>query len=253
MGKIIICYFLICMLCACGAGPMWYKQGATQADFNKDEQECLLIAHELARQATVSGERENLEIFIKSYNNCLFQKGWSHIPPTQQNTSTGTNTILAKIDQNCIQAFGKKISLPAGFKLLNENKRVFGPTLIHSFFFQGPGPAFINFIFQQSLDLNFEPADYPVKEPFFIYDKGCEKEENIRWSVYCGQIKNEWIVGLGSFILIKDSQRIIVVITSPLPPRTSPPPKGLRLTKNQKDAAERFETKWKKWLLVSGL
>ena len=235
---------------------MWYKQGATQADFDKDEQECLLIAHELARQATVSGERENVEIFIKSYNNCLFQKGWSHIPPAPQR-NTNTNTILAKIDQNSIHAFGKKISIPAGFKLLNENRNVFGPTLIHSFFFQGPGPTFINLIFQQSLDLNFEPTEYPVEEPFFLYDRGKLDKKNLHWSVYCGQINNEWIVGLGSFILIKDNQRIIVVITSPLPPRTSSPPKGLRLTKNQKDVTEKFETKWKKWILgspsVSGL
>jgi hypothetical protein len=250
MRRVIVGYFLICMLSSCGGGQMWYKQGATQADFNLDAQECEIIAHELARQATVSGERENLEVFIKSYNNCLFLKGWSHIPPNQKaGNQKQANFNLAKINQNSIEAFGKRFNLPKEFKLLKENKSVFGPTLIHSFFLQGTGPTFINLIFQQSLDLDFEPADYPVEEPFFLYDRGSEEEKNIRWSVYCGQINDEWIVGLGSFFLISEKERIILIVTSPLPQQTTPPPKGLRLTKKQKDATEKFVKSWKEWIL----
>ena len=42
-----------------------------------------------------------------------------------------------------------------------------------------------NLTFQQTEDRMFEKADFPVNDPFFIYDKGGEPKEGkkIRWTV----------------------------------------------------------------------
>ncbi len=244
---ILLLSLVVALLSAgCAGKQRWYKPGATQADFNRDVRECEIIAHQLAREATIGGRHESLDTFIKVYNNCIFQKGWSTFRPDSSSGGPKAGQgvrPLARLENNLVSAFGKRIEIPSGFKLLRQNTGALGPTLMHSMFFKGPGPVFMNFIFQESHGLNFEPADYPVEPPFFLYDRGVlhGKDNDVRWTVFCGQVKGDWVVGIGSFCLISKQERIIMITTSPLPPQVTPPPQGLRLNRRQRDAVDKFE------------
>jgi len=250
---LLVC--LLVFLSGCGTKHRWYKPDHYQADFDKDALECETIAREMARQATMTGKSEDPATFISSFNNCLSKKGWSNAPQTIQKLPEQEKSApLAVLEQGKVQGFGKAIQMPQGFTLLAESSQVAGPFTAQNFQWTGGDSTFIQIVFQKTTAQSFDPIDYVVAEPFFLYERGKDekKPDLLRWAVFAGEIKKNWVVGLGSYVLVNKNERIIVVVTRPLPnPEASPPP-GLRLNKEQRDAAELF---MKEWLgrLIAGL
>jgi len=246
--------FLICLLVflgGCGEKVRWYKPHHYQTDFNRDSLECEAIAHEMARQATITGKDEDLVTFIASYNNCLFRRGWSNNPPAAQN-SEGQITAppLAVSEQGKIQGFGKTVAMPKGFTLLAETSQVAGPIAAQNFQWRDDASTFINIIYQKAATKSFDSIDYVVVEPFFLYERGRDrkKPDFLRWAVFAGEVGKSWVVGLGGYVLAGNNERIVVVVTRPLPGPEALPPPGLRLSKGQRDAADDFMKTWEVWL-----
>lgn len=252
LPALLVC--LLLFLSGCGTKERWYKSGHYQADFDKDSLECETIAREMARQATMTGKSEDPAIFVSSFNNCLSKKGWSNHPQTIQDLpGQEKNTRLAVPDQGKVQGFGRTIQMPQGFTLLAESSQVAGPFTAQNFQWAGDDSTFITVVFQKTTTQSFDPIDYVVVDPFFLYERGKDekKPDLLRWAVFAGEIKKNWVVGLGSYVLVNKNERIIVVVTRPLPNPEAEPLPGLRLGKRQREAAERFMEKWLAWLIAT--
>jgi hypothetical protein len=234
--------------CAGKSGTRWYKEGSGQADFDRDVQECLILAEEFGRQATLGGRRPDLETQVKAYHQCLFAKGWSHIPP-RASAEDGSVRLpeMTVVEQGAITVFGTRISLPEGFLQTGGTQTVQGPLVLENLSFRGPGPVFLNLVVQQSRTLPFEPIPYPVAEPFFLYDRG-RMGENVQWSTFSGQVKGSWVAGLGAYLLVSPRERLTVVLTRTLPAQEDAPPGGLRLTEAQHEGMEHFLGHWLDWV-----
>lgn len=247
--------FLLCLLvslCGCGVKERWYKPHHFQADFDKDTLVCETTAHELARQATMLGKGEDQVVFVTAFNNCLYRKGWSNVPPAAMNEQgrQGGGGVLALLDGGKVQGFGKTIQMPHGFTLVSEASQVSGPLRAQNFQWVGGDSTFIHIIYQKTTAQSFDPIDYAVVEPFSLYARGRDEKEPdfLRWAVFVGEMKKNWVVGLGSYVLVNKEERIIVVVTRPLPTPEPPPPPGMRLSKEQRDVTERFMVEWLDWL-----
>ncbi len=246
----IILLFLMVTLLSCAKKSMWYKKGASQWDFNRDEQECLAIAHRLARQDTVGERRENFLVFIQAYQNCLYSKGWSPISPYEKKMLTSPLRIPYKLDMasHAVYVFGKRIALPSHVVYMRASKRIYGPTIICSLFFRKGRATYLNLIFQKSLERAFKKIPFPVPSNYVVYDRGRISSRDIEWASYFGKVRGYMIMGFGAMVRLSYYQRIILIITSPLPSPLQTPPPFLHLAKNQMEAIESFTSRWKKWI-----
>jgi len=248
-GKIIRQIFLLCGMAlwvsGCGSSKMWYKSGNSQVDFDLDHNECRRIAEEVSRQATVTGAKINLEVFNTSYNNCLFSRGWTHTPPGGEQKNVQP-VVMAEVKGNEIYVFDRVLALPAGFALVSNQVSGFEDVRIQTLFFQGEGPVYLNMTVQEAFSRQFDPVDYPVNDPFFVFEKGKagNKKRPVNWTVFSGDFKGEWVAGIGAYYLVDKNKRINIVMTSAIPSQKEFPPKGLRLTKFQKMAVEAFSDEW---------
>jgi hypothetical protein len=248
------CFMAFLLISGCsGGGQHWYNHGKTRVDFEGNSQECEIIARELARQATLTGRREDQQTYGRAFDNCLYAKGWGTMPAVQPSpdAATETGTSLAVHRQNgTIEAFGRAFAVPAGFELQSDSGGSFGPTLIQTLLFLGPDSVYLNYTFQKSRDRKFEPTDYPVTAPFFLHGRGREekKPDRLRWTVFAGEIREDWIVGLGGYLLTGKRERLTVVITRALPHPREPVPAGLNLSLGQFQAVQRFRNEWLPWL-----
>lgn len=250
--------WILAVVAGCGTfgGGKWYKKGSYQADFDRDCIECDLLANTKAKEDSVSGRSRNFEVYTKAYNHCLFSKGWSHIPPHtptiagfpgEQSKAVDEIPRLCRFYGNRISGLGRELILPAGFTVLRHAPSTYGPTRMTSVFCRGPGLVFFNIIFQASDSLHFKKADYPVAPPFFLFDKS-DYKDGLQWSAFCGITNKEWVGGVGAYIDIDPTRRIIIVATRPLPAAKYAPPPGLRLTAEQYQPMSTF-TKWVcRWL-----
>jgi hypothetical protein len=251
--KFPVILIIALLLAGCGGGAQhWYKAGQTQVDFDQDGQECEIIAKEFARQATLTGNREDPESYVRTYNNCLFAKGWSVLPSdTPADSAAGAPAPMAACQEGgIIQGFGKTFAVPPGFVLSSDVTQAYGPTMMQNLLFQGPEQSFINFTFQKAVTRDFKPADYPVREPFFLYEQGAWKKnrDRLRWAVFSGNIQGSWVAGLGGYLIVNKRQRISIVVTSPLPSQTEAILSGLRLDSGQIGAVEKLRSEWLPWL-----
>ena len=251
---VLVLPMLICSLFLCGCSATsgtWYKPGHYQADFDRDCVECELLAEDMARQQSVTGRSRNLEVYIKAYNSCLFSKGWSDRPldtvHTKQTVSPQVRQAMCTLQNDMLRGFGYEITLPSGFSVLYQKPSVYGPTQTLSTLSEGPEQSFLNVIFQQSDSLAFEVTDYPVKSPYFLFDSSHPDVEP-QWSAFCGPSDSEWIAGVGTYVNISDSKRIILIATTALPGPVEPVPQGLRLDKGQYNAMRAFTEKTTAWL-----
>jgi hypothetical protein len=224
---------------------MWYKSGNSQVDFDLDHQECQRIAEEVGRQATITGEKIDLDIFNTSYNNCLFSRGWTHNPPGTEQTKAQAKE-LATLKGNEINVFDRQMSLPQGFALVTNQISGFEDVRVQTLFFQGAGPVFLNMIVQEAFSRQFDPVDYPINEPFFVYEKGKagNKKLPVNWTVFAGEFKGDWVAGIGAYYRMDKNKRISIVMTRDIPSQNESPPVGLRLTKTQKLAVDAFSDQW---------
>jgi hypothetical protein len=248
-----ICLFIsITFLSGCGGQPqLWYNPGRTQMDFDRDSQECGIIAGELARQATLTGRKEDRQTFSLVYNNCINDKGWGTAPAALPSPASANvaQPSLARFDpDDTIEAFGRRLKVPDGFILLADGVQAHGDTILHNLLFQR-GDLFINYTVQKSLGRKFEPTAYPVSEPFFLYEHGENRRKpRLHWAIFSGNIEGSWVTGLGGYFLLGKRERITMVVTRPLPPATGSAPISLKLTPDQFQAIEQFREEWLAWL-----
>ena len=227
------------LISGCSSGPKWYKPGCNQVDFNLDNLECRISAEEIARQATLTGEKIDLEVFERVYHNCILSKGWTHTPPGSKKVKAVT---LAEVHGDIAVVFGHRLKIPHGLNLISNQISGFQNLRMQALFFRGDGPVFLNMIVQETLSGKFEPIDYPVNEPFFIFEKGPNEKDpdRLRWTVFAGQFKGAWVAGIGAYLLVDNTRRITFVLTRNISVPEKTPPRGLRLTKKQKTEVTAF-------------
>ena len=236
---------VIFLLSGCAKQKLWYKAGNNQVDFDLDNRECVRVAKEVGRQATITGEMINPKVFNTSYNNCIFTRGWTHNPPgTQQKKIKPVQ--LAKVKGNEIHVFDRFLTLPVGFQLINSQITGFGDVRMQTLFFQGEGPVYLNMTFQETLSRQIDPLEFPANDPFFVFEKGKagRKKMPLDWTVFSGDYKGTWVVGIGAYYLVDKNKRINFVMTKDIPSQKEPPPQGLKLTKIQRQAVESFSDQW---------
>lgn len=252
--RLLLLLVLLPALAACGAGPRWYKDNRGQADFDKDSLECEIIARELARQATLTGAGEDLATFANSFNNCLYRKGWSNVPPPSAAAAGQTAnepSRPARLETTTVHGLGRAIAIPDGFTLISDSVRALGATTVHTLVFMGANDTFLTLVFQQSTEKVFTEIGYLVADPFFLYRKGAAGnwwKKNLRWAVFAGRMGDDWVTGLGGYLLVSKKERITLVVTRPLAGPESRPPAGLRLSRDQHEEVEKFQARWLPWL-----
>lgn len=244
-GFLILCLcFLLGLTSGCLNLKKWYHPQKKPSDFALDHRECELIAEQAAKDRSLSGKKINFEVYQKAYNSCLLRKGWANHP--QQRPSGATNQdsqwIQVSWDKNArrLKGPGNCCNIPDTFSLDETETAVQGNLSTRIYSFADKNGIYLKLYFQKSQGTDFEKSPFPVTEPFFRYDAGYNREFDFSWSVFCGKFKGNWVAGLGSYRLFSDEQRLIAVLTAPLPaPETDPPP-GLRLSKAQYQAIEKF-------------
>nr|WP_319395165.1 hypothetical protein [uncultured Desulfobacter sp.] len=244
-------FFLLFSLCIIGCSSSkatWYKAGSGQADFNIDNAQCRVLAEQMGREATLTWEKINLKAYAQAYESCIYNRGWSKESPVgkKAKTATGKMTLLAELKDGGVSAFNRRFSIPEGF--FNTGNTIATSQGIKNQFltFQnGLGMAW-NLTFQQTGNRMFEKSDFPLIGPFFIYDKGGEPKEGkkIRWTVFAGEFQDNWVAGIGCYLLLDSAHRVTIILTSEISAPDGIPPKGLRLTKNQKNDVNALEKKW---------
>jgi len=241
--------FLLClvifMLSGCAKQKIWYKAGNNQADFDLDNRECVRIAKEIGRQATITGKRINFDVYNTSYNNCIFSSGWTHNPPGTQHKQLQP-VAMAKVKDNEIHVFDRLVTLPIDFQLINNQIGRVADIKVQTLFFKGKGPVYLNMTMQEASSRQFDLGDYPVMDPFFIFEKGTadETKKPVYWTVFSGDFKGIWVAGIGAHYLVDKNKRINFVLTKDIPSQNESPPEGLRLSKIQKEAVESFSDQW---------
>jgi hypothetical protein len=234
--------------CAGKSTNRWYREGSGQAEFDRDVQECLVLSEEIGRQATLTGRRPDLEARAKAYNQCLFARGWSHVPvqKVSNEEGPGDRPPLLMEEQGRIRFGSRDFPLPEGFALGSSDQWVSGPSQMQRMSFQGPGQVYLTLVAQENKALAFEQSAFPVGEQFSLYDRG--KTGMLQWTAFHGPIREAWVAGLGFYLLASPTDRLTVVLTSTLPGQESPPPKGLILSAEQHARMELFLEQWLAWL-----
>ena len=82
MKRNLLLVLIFLLLTGCSSTQqLWYNPAKTQKDFDRDSQECEIIAREFSRQATMTGKSLDYETFASAWSSCLHDKGWSNTPP----------------------------------------------------------------------------------------------------------------------------------------------------------------------------
>jgi hypothetical protein len=236
---------VVLLVSGCASPQLWYKPGHSPVDFDLDHQECLRIAEEIGRQATLTGDRVNIEVYNTTYNNCLFSRGWTHTPPGSEQKK-GPVAVPAQVKGNRIHVFDRQMTLPPGFDLVSNQIAGFEDVRMQTLFFQGQGPVFLNIMIQQTRSRQFDVIEYPANDPFFVFEKGTGEVDKriVNWTVFSGDFKGDWVAGIGAYYFVESQQRISFVMTKAIDSPRRDPPKGLRLTKIQKLAVDAFSDQW---------
>lgn len=249
--RVAVALVMLVTLTACSSKEAWYQQGKGQAAYDQDAQECRLIASAFARQATVSGDAEDPATYARTMSSCLEHKGWSKTPPPSATAEAGTAAAkkepvsLATIAEGEVRAFGAQVKLPDQFLLFQATEGGSGPAAMQGFSFSGPQGTVINILVQRAVAKGnrFEALPYPVQPPFFLYEQGKQG------TIFCGKIKDEWVMGLGNYFLINGKERITVIVTKGLMAPVTEAKAGFRLSAEQFAQVEEFKQEWLRWLV----
>lgn len=240
------------LLCSCSYGQQhWYKAGAYQADFDRDSRECTLLAKEMAREKMVNGKGENIEVLTKLYNQCLFDKGWSLAPVQSKNGLEAMDVVhpqLVQIEKKKMDFFGTSVRLPQEFVLQNKNATVYGSTVKETLLWADPHGICIHVVAQKALSLGFEQTPYPLAESFILFDEG-GGDAGVPWRAFCGRSGGEWFGGVGCYLLLNSSERVVFTVTTALPRQRGAVPEGLSLDEDQFRYLEKFVSSWSGWLM----
>ena len=250
----LLLFFALLMTSCTSTPDLWYKEDATQNDFNLDSRECEIIAEKFALQQSETGKRIDPVNFSQHYLQCIDNKGWSRNKPVTLETNDPTRTPQPQLNieqnGNTLTGFGLHITLPNNFTLVSYQQTAIGPTTMQQFFWQNESNTFINIIFQKNNKTRFDISPYPISDPYQLYTSGTgEKAKDLlQWSTFFGKIQDEWVMGVGSFYKESKNQRLIIVITKNLDPPSAPPPGNLTLSRNQQEQIEIFSNHWTSWL-----
>jgi hypothetical protein len=242
---VFLCGMILWVSGCSSSNKLWYKAGNNQADFDLDTNECIRIAKEVGRQATITGERINPDVYNTTYSNCIFSRGWTHTPPGTEQKSVRP-VEMATVKGNEIHVFARLLKLPVDFQLIRNQTSRFGDVNVQTLFFQGDGPVYLNMDIVETLSRQFDFIEYPAHDPFFVFEKGKGKKKNmpVNWTVFSGDFKGTWVAGIGAYYLVDKNKRINLVMTKDIPSQNKPPPDGLKLTRIQKQAVESFSDQW---------
>jgi len=246
MRQRILLMILLFLFIGCATGPQkWYKPGAGQVDFNLDEIECSNTAKEIARQATLTGKKMDPLVYNDTFTNCIYAKGWSHTPPGGKIRMEKNTHPPAQLINNRLQVGERFFSLPTEMKLLRTRTVEIPSVQTQTFFFQGPGPVYLNCVVQQSdSSRKFKERDYPLQDPLVVFDHGIYKADGatMNWTIFAGKFQSDaWVCGLGAYLILDKFHRITLVFTRDLMPPENVPPPGLTLTKAQKNQVLEFQ------------
>ncbi|MBI4793508.1 MAG: hypothetical protein HY789_12465 [Deltaproteobacteria bacterium] len=249
-SSLLTSFLLLLLLQGCASSPQtWYKPGGTQREYDLNARECEVLAEQQALLKSETGKRYDPLTYAELYQRCIKAKGWGTEPPPtaqQPETEASPAPALGTRTDNRLSAFGLDFTLPGNARLLSSNKQTIGPTRLETFMFQ-TGGDFMNIIFQESEEATFNPIDYPVSLPYQLYTS--DWGTNLRWSAFWGEIKGEWVKGIGAFFTVSKKQRTIVVITAPMAAPAEAPPENLQLARNQYQEMESFVEQWRPWLV----
>jgi len=244
---LIMVWFLTPLGCA--SKQMWYQEGKGQVDYDQDAQQCILIAKEFSRQATMTGKAEDPATYNRTLTNCLLNKGWSMTPSAkvlagEHKDASASVEPLAVIDQGKFQAFGGQVMLPEQFSFVSSSSNGTGPTIVQTYLFSGPRDTFINVMVQRAMakDNQFAPTLFRAQPPFFLYEQGWQG------TIFCGKMNGQWVMGVGRYYLINKKERITVIVTRSLVEQTSEPEAGFKLSREQFEVVEAFKGEWLPWL-----
>ncbi|WP_457574897.1 hypothetical protein [Desulfolithobacter sp.] len=249
--------FLCLLLAGCAGSESWRKPGGTQASFNLDSRECRLIGEKIALLHSETGRSVDPVYAARAYEQCMAAKGWRRQQggngasrDTGVESGNGLLPVLAEVQgTDTLVGFDQRIVVPSGFGMLPAKKMRVGPTVMEQFFWQNDTGTFITIIFQENNQTSFEQIGYPVNPPYSLYTAGSAAGGLLQWAAFWGQVKEDWVMGLGAYYHVSDNRRIIVVVTSPLgAPRTTPP-KNVTLSQEQYHQIDAFTSQWQQWLV----
>ena len=256
--RAILLMIFALLLGGCASKQLWYKAGKTQVDYDRDAQECKIIAKEFARQATVSGTSEDSLAYQNILQRCLTGKGWSMMAPApaareeSRDLTLDREMTVASSNGRSVQAFGAEIVLPEQFILAKTSRNDVGPSLLQSYLYRGPGDTFITVMAQKAIakSTHFESTPYPVQPPFFLYEQGAIENGGMKspWTIFCGKIKGDWVMGLGSYFMINNKERITLIVTRSLMAQETEPKPGFHLSPEQFATVDAFEKDWLSWI-----
>jgi hypothetical protein len=241
---------MIVMTSGCGTSKRWYKPDHSQVDFDLDHRECMIMAEEISRQATITGEKQDQDVLSVTYSNCLFSRGWTHTPPGELQKHVQP-TPLATIDGNRIHVFDEILLLPDDFHLVSNQTGGFQDVMVQTLLIALEDRYFLNIVIQEILSRQFDSIDYPVNDPFFVFDKGnniIKGENRVDWKVFAGEFQGQWMAGIGAYYLKDKHRRITLVLTTDIPAPTQDPPAGLLLAKSQQQAVVSFSNQWLEYI-----
>lgn len=241
---------LLVVLAACSG--KWQHPSKKDVDFEKDRAECEALAKQAAKDQTLTGRRSDIQIYYRTLNLCLYGKGWSNIPPAAEAGEPGSaKPLTGRTGKRGLRFAGQAFQLLEGATITKKSFSSYGPVRMEAFDFSGRKDDLIyqgQLIFQKSYAQGFDPADYPISEPFFTYERG-RMENGIRWNSYAVRLDNgSWIGGVGAYWLISKEDRVVISVITALPPQKDPPPERCRLSRVQGQAMERLLGSVLPWL-----
>ncbi|BCO09721.1 hypothetical protein GF1_20970 [Desulfolithobacter dissulfuricans] len=245
------------LLAGCAGSESWQKPGGTQASFSLDSRECRLIGEKIAQLHSETGKSVDPVYTARAYEECMRAKGWRRQlqagepawPDVAAQAGSGSLPALAQVHEgHILLGFGQRIVVPPGFRMLPAQKMRVGPTVMEQFFWQNDAGTVIVLIFQENNQTSFEQIGYPVNPPYSLYTSGSGAGGLLQWAAFWGQIKDDWVMGLGAYYHVSDSRRVITVITSPLGPPESTPPPNVTLSREQYHQIDAFADQWQSWL-----
>ena len=248
------------ILTACGSQTHWYKAGHTQRDFAVDTRQCELVATELAREASITKQKPNIQIYADQYAACLMARGWSPgVPPAITANPPASEVkpspafiwpaVTIDPEMGSVSAYGIRFRLPKTFRLLSQAKVPSPLTLKQNFLWGGEKNDFLFFSVQQSLGrVEFQDTPYPLSNNNdFIYDQGRLHDQGLPWRAFCSP-RNGRQIGLVGIILRRGkSRRIMVVASTTLPDGLPEDGSHTRLTTGQHIAMADFTDNWAAW------
>ena len=232
------------MLVGCGGKKtIFYKEGGDQALFDLDSKACLAKAETMARTKMANPARTPDPVFVQRYyQDCIFTKGWTKIPPDQRDRSLwrweGQNLFFGTFT----------IVLPSGFSLRTHSKWVVGPTWSHQLQAEGPNRmTYLVLVAQENISGRFQKIDYPSPPGYELYTGGRLDKFDIRWSVFTGRFQQNLVAILGAYIYPTKRQRVSVVFSRFLTP-TGQPIGNFDISEAQKKELESLSATWLSWL-----